>query len=413
MTAADAAGSTDVRRLADWDDGRLRSLAAEYGTPLYVQDLDRVRENYERVAAAFPEADVLYAVKANADGAVLEALREAGAGAECASAGEVSRALGAGFSADEIHYTAVNPPARDLDFVLDAAPEATFVVGARDTIDRLAERGFDGRLALRVHPGVGAGHSEEVATGADAKFGVPHDEAADVLGDAADRGFDVVGVHAHAGSGILDAGDLDSHRQVLDRLAAVARSAPVDLEFVDVGGGLGVPYRPEESALDLAAVADATRDALAGVDADLLLEPGRYLVADAGVLLTEVNTVKPTGGSTLAGVDAGMTDLLRPALYDAHHEVRSLAADADARASDSVSVVGPICESTDVLAADRDLPAPARGDLLAVGNAGAYGIEMASNYNSRPRPAVVALDGGDDRLAREREPLGALTRLER
>jgi len=252
-----------------------------------------------------------------------------------------------------------------------------------------------------------------VATGADAKFGVPHDEAADVLGDAADRGFDVVGVHAHAGSGILDAEDLDSHRQVLDRLATVARSAPVDLEFVDVGGGLGVPYRPEESALDLTGVADATRDALDGVDADLVLEPGRYLVADAGVLLTEVNTVKPTGGSTLAGVDAGMTDLLRPALYDAHHEVRSLAPEADSRASGAVSVVGPICESTDVLAADRDLPAPERGDLLAVGNAGAYGIEMASNYNSRPRPAVVALDGGDDRLAREREPLAALTRLER
>jgi diaminopimelate decarboxylase len=413
VTAADAAEDGDVRRLAHWDADRLRGLAAEYGTPLYVQDLDRVRANYERVAAAFPDADVLYAVKANADRSLLDALREAGAGAECASAGEVSRALDAGFSASEIHYTAVNPPARDLDFVLDAAPEATFVVGARDTVDRLAERGFGGRLALRVHPGVGAGHSDDVATGADAKFGVPHDEAADVLADAAERRFDVVGVHAHAGSGILDAGDLQSHREVLDRLAEVARNAPVNLEFVDVGGGLGVPYRPEESALDLAAVADATRDALAGVDAELVLEPGRYLVADAGVLLTEVNTVKPTGGATLAGVDAGMTDLLRPALYDAHHEVRSLAPDASDRRSAQVSVVGPICESTDVLADDRDLPSPERGDLLAVGNAGAYGIEMASNYNSRPRPAVVALVGEESRLAREREPLGALTRFER
>jgi len=413
VTTPDAAESGDVRRLADWAGDRLRSLAGEYGTPLYVQDLDRVRANYERVAAAFPDADVLYAVKANAGRSVLEALREAGAGAECASAGEVSRALDAGFEPSDVHYTAVNPPARDLDYVLDAAPEATVVVGARDAVDRLAERGFGGRLALRVHPGVGAGHSDEVATGADAKFGVPHDEAAAVLADAVDRGFDVVGVHAHAGSGILDADDLAAHREVLDRIAAVARSAPADLEFVDIGGGLGVPYRPEDRPLDLGAVADAVRTALAGVDADLVLEPGRYLVADAGVLLTEVNTVKPTGGSTLAGVDAGMTDLLRPALYDARHEVRSLAPEADARARDSVSVVGPICESTDVLAADRDLPAPERGDLLAVGNAGAYGVEMASNYNSRPRPAVVALDGGDDRLAREREPLGALTRLER
>jgi len=415
VNPADAAGDTgDARRLADWDADRLRSLAADYGTPLYVQDLDRVRANYERVAGAFPEADVLYALKANAGRAVLAALRGAGADAECASAGEVSRALDAGFEPAEVHYTAVNPPARDLEFVLDAAPEATFVVGARDTLDRLAERGFDGRLALRVHPGVGAGHSDDVATGGDAKFGVPHDEAPGVLADAADRGFDVVGVHAHAGSGILDAGDLDAHHRVLDRLAAVARSAPVDLEFVDVGGGLGVPYRPAEPALDLGAVADAVRSALDGVDADLVLEPGRYFVADAGVLLTEVNTVKSADGETLAGVDAGMTDLLRPALYDAHHEVRSLAPDAGARpSSDSVSVVGPICESTDVLAADRGLPAPARGDLLAVGNAGAYGVEMASNYNSRPRPAVVALEGGGDRLARERESLGALTELER
>nr|WP_272904776.1 diaminopimelate decarboxylase [Halobacterium sp. TGN-42-S1] len=392
----------------------MRSLAGEYGSPLYVQDLDRVRANYERVAAAFPDADVLYAVKANAGGSVLDALRDVGAGAECASAGEVSRALAAGFQPGEIHYTAVNPPARDLDYVLDAAPGATVVVGARDTLDRLEERGFDGRLALRVHPGVGAGHSDEVATGADAKFGVPHDDAPGVLAGAAERGFDVVGVHAHAGSGILDAADLDSHREVLDRIATVARSAPVDLEFVDVGGGLGVPYRPDERPLDLGAVANAVRTALADVDADLVLEPGRYLVADAGVLLAEVNTVKPTGGATLAGVDAGMTDLLRPALYDAHHEVRSLAPDASDRDTERVSVVGPICESTDVLAADRSLPAPARGDLFAVGNAGAYGVEMASNYNSRPRPAVVALDGGgDDRLAREREPLESLTRLER
>jgi len=402
-----------VRRLADWSASDLRGLAAEYGTPLYVQDLDRVRENYDRLAAAFPDANVHYAVKANAGRAVLEALREAGAGAECASAGEVHRALDAGYGADEIHYTAVNPPERDLDYVLDAAPDATFVVGARDTIDRLAERGFDGRLAVRVHPGVGAGHSDEVATGADAKFGVPHDRAAAVLRRADARGFDVVGVHAHVGSGMLSESDVAAHREVVERLAEVAREAPVELEFVDVGGGFGVPYRPDEDPLDLDAVADATRDALADVDAELVVEPGRFFVADAGVLLTEVNTVKRTDGPTLAGVDAGMTTLLRPALYGAHHEVRALARDAHDRPARTVTVVGPICESTDVLAERRRLPRPERGDLLAVGNAGAYGVEMASQYNSRPRPAVAVLDGGDDRLARERDSLSDLTTPER
>jgi diaminopimelate decarboxylase len=408
-----ATGNASVRRLADWSEARLRDLAAEFGTPLYVQDLDRVREHYDRVAGAFPDADVHYAVKANAGRAVLETLRDAGAGAECASAGEVYRALDAGFDPSEIHYTAVNPPAADLEYVLDAAPDATFVVGARDTVDRLAERDFDGRLALRVHPEVGAGHSEAVATGADAKFGVPYDEAAGVLGDAADRGFDVVGVHAHVGSGMLDESDVASHREVVERLAQVAGDTPVDLEFVDVGGGLGVPYHPDEDPLDLDVVATATREVLDDIDAQLVVEPGRYLVADAGVLLTEVNTVKPTDGPTLAGVDAGMTTLLRPALYDAFHDVRSLADDADDRAEDTVTVVGPICESTDVLAEDRPLPRPERGDLLAVGNAGAYGIEMASQYNSRPRPAVVALDGDDASIARDRETLADLTTPQR
>ncbi|WP_232701056.1 diaminopimelate decarboxylase [Halobacterium wangiae] len=402
-----------VRRLADWSAAELRALADEYGTPLYVQDLDRTRQNFDRVAAAFPDADVHYAVKANAGRAVLRALREAGASAECAAAGEVFRAIEAGYDPREVHYTAVNPPDADLDYVLDAAPEATFVVGARDTIDRLAERGFAGRLALRVHPGVGAGHSADVATGADAKFGVPHDEAASVLGEAAERGFDVVGIHAHVGSGMLDESDVASHREVVERLVEVARESPVDLSFVDVGGGFGVPYHPQEEPLDLESVAATTRDVLADVDAAIVVEPGRYLVADAGVLLTEVNTVKPTDGATLAGVDAGMTTLLRPALYGAHHEVRSLDADAADRDEDLVSVVGPICESTDVLAEDRRLPHPERGDLLAVGNAGAYGIEMVSQYNSRPRPAVVAVEGGDDRLVRERDELSTLTAPER
>ncbi|MFB6135178.1 MAG: diaminopimelate decarboxylase [Halobacteriaceae archaeon] len=401
-----------VRRLADWSPTRLRDLAAEFGTPLYVLDRERVRENYARLSAAFPDADVLYAAKANAGAHVLGTLADAGAGVECASAGEVRRALDAGFDPADCHYTAVNPPADDLDYVVETAaehPGLTVTANARDDVERLDERGFRGRFCLRVHPGVGAGHSEAVATGADAKFGVPRREAAGVLRDAADRGFDVVGVHAHAGSGI-GGEDLAEHRRVVERVGDVARASPVPLEFVDVGGGFGVPYRPGEPPLDLDAVAAETRDALGDLDARLVVEPGRYLVADAGVLLTRVNTVKD--GGSLAGVDAGMTTLLRPALYGSHHEVRNVAADAADRATERVTVVGPVCESTDVLAADRDLPGPERGDLLAVGNAGAYGFEMASQYNSRPRPAVVALDGGTARVARRRETVADLTDAE-
>ncbi|WP_440007411.1 diaminopimelate decarboxylase [Halomicrococcus sp. SG-WS-1] len=407
----DAAGasarSTDaenppVRRLADWDDAALAGLADEHGTPLYVLDLDRVRRNYRRFAAAFPDAAVHYAAKANTARPVLRTLEAEGAGVECASAGELERALDAGFPGERVHYTAVNPPAGDLDRAVELAaehPELTITAGAEDTLDRLAERGYDGRLCLRVNPGVGAGHHEKVRTGADAKFGVPVERAADLLADAAET-FDVVGVHAHAGSGI-SGDDLSAHRELVARMGDLARDAPVDLEFVDVGGGFGVPYAPDDPPLDLAAVADATREALGAVDADLVVEPGRYLVADAGVLLARVNTVKETPETTVVGVDAGMTTLARPALYDARHEVRTLGGgSADGRVE--ATVTGPICESADTFG-EHALADPERGDVLAVGNAGAYGYEMASQYNSRPRPATVVVDGDRSAVARERE----------
>ncbi|UIO98427.1 diaminopimelate decarboxylase [Halobaculum sp. CBA1158] len=419
--ARDADGGPAIRRLADWDADQLRELADDHGTPLYVTDLDRVAENCARLRAAFPDADVKYAVKAHTGRAVLETVRGSGLDAECASAGEVGRALDAGFGGGGVDYTAVNPPARDLDAVVEwweEHPDLTITVGARDTLDRLADRGFDGGVCVRVNPGVGAGHHEKVRTGAAPKFGVPYDRAAEVIADARDR-FEVVGIHAHAGSGIHGEEDLAAHRDLVSRMGDLARAVDdADLEFVDVGGGFGVPYREDDPALDLDAVADATREALGEIDATLAVEPGRYVVADAGVLLTTVNTVKPTPETTVAGVDAGMTDLLRPAMYDAYHAIRNLAA-ADAadatgdaaagREVGPVTVAGPICETGDTFCDGRELPVPARGDLLAVGNAGAYGYEMASTYNSRPRPSEVSLAGD---VLRERETLAGVTRLE-
>ncbi|ELY90486.1 diaminopimelate decarboxylase [Natrinema altunense] len=418
----DVGGSPPVRRLSEWDAAELQPLAAEYGSPLYVLDLERVRQNYRRLEAAFPDADVLYAVKANALGDVLSTLYEEGAGLECASAGEVQRALAAGAPGSEIHYTAVNPPAGDLDWIVDAwaeHPDLTVTAGSVDTIDRLADRGYDGRLCLRVNPGIDAGHHEKVRTGAAAKFGVPAERAVDVLEDAAGRGFDVVGVHAHVGSGVSSE-QRDAHREFVARMGDLARDAAGavgGLEFVDIGGGFGVPYREDEDPLNLESVADATRDALGKVDAALTIEPGRYFVADAGVLLTTVNTVKAARETTVTGVDAGLTTLLRPAMYDAYHPIRNLTADANERGSSRErspqTVAGPICESGDVFCTARDLPDSERGDRLAIGNAGAYGYEMASQYNTRPRPASVVLDDGDVRLARRRETIADVTRPER
>ncbi len=242
-TDGETGDDPSVRRVSDWDAATLRELADVHETPLYVQDLDRVRENCGRLRAAFPDADVRYAVKAHTGQAVLEAVRDAGLDAECASAGEVDRALAAGFDGARLHYTAVNPPARDLDYVAGVAetdPALTVTVGAVDTLDRLAERGYDGRVCVRVNPGVGAGHHEKVTTGGAAKFGIPYDRAAEAARDAAER-FDVVGVHAHAGSGI-DPDQLDSHRELVARMGELAREltdpddagvAPLDLD-VDV-----------------------------------------------------------------------------------------------------------------------------------------------------------------------------------
>ena len=454
-----------IRRLADWSAERLVALADDHDAPLYVLDLDRVRENYRRMARAFPDAEVHYAAKANTVRPVLQALADEGAGIECASAGEFQRALeacsaserassaerssadsraaeprddggrreqDAGLPGERVQYTAVNPPDRDLDRAVELAaehPDVTVTAGAADTVERLAERGYDGRLCIRVNPGVGAGHHEKVATGADAKFGVPYD-AVPALAESASEGFDVVGIHAHAGSGISGE-DLSAHRELVSRMGDLARDLAdrgIDLEFVDIGGGFGVPYYPDEEPLDLDAVAEATREAAGEFDATLAVEPGRYLVADAGVLLTRVNTVKEAPGATVVGIGAGMTTLARPAIYDAHHEIRNLSADWDRgrqeegdgdtseggeeRPVRDVTVAGPVCESSDTLG-EHALAAPERGDLLAIGNAGAYGYEMASQYNTRPRPASVVLAEGSATLARRRETIADVTRVER
>ena len=412
-------GGPAVRRLAAWDADDLLALAAEYDTPLYVLDRDRVAENCARLLAAFPDAEISYAMKAHAGRPVLRTVREAGLDAECASAGEVERAFAAGFPGDRIRYTAVNPPARDLDRVVERwreSPDLTITVGAADTADRLRDRGFDGRLCVRANPGVGAGHHEKVRTGANAKFGIPIERVPDLAAAwAAD--FDLVGVHAHAGSGI-SGDDLSAHRELVSQMGDLARdveSRTGSLEFVTVGGGFGVPYREDDPPLDLDSVAEATRTALGDVEATLSVEPGRYVVADASVLLTRVNTVKRARDATVVGVDAGMTALLRPAMYDAYHPIRNLSADAAGgpRETTPVTVAGPICESADVLCEQRPLSRPDRGEILAIGNAGAYGYEMSNTYNSRPRPAEVARSGTTVRIARRRETVSELTELER
>ncbi len=402
--------SPAVRRLSGWDHDRLLGLAADHSTPLYVIDLDRVRENYRRFAAAFPDAEVKYAAKAHTGSAVLSTLLELGVDIECAAAGELRRSIRAGSDPNALQYTAVNPPDADLDCAVELAadnPGLTITAGARDTFDRLAARGYDGRVAIRINPGIGTGHHDKVATGKDAKFGIPYDSVPGMAESVRSR-FDLVGIHAHVGSGVLQ-DDLDDHCRALARVAEMARAVG-DLEFVDFGGGFGVPYREDEDPLDMGTVGERVRSSISPLEAEVVLEPGRYIVADAGCLLTEVNTVKEAPSTTVVGVDASLATMIRPAMFDAYHPIRNIS--APERETRAVSVGGPCCTSADVFCTDRPLASPERGDLLAIGNVGAYGYELANNFHSMPRPAEVAIDGTDTRITRRRETFEDLVRLE-
>jgi len=404
--------SPPIRRLADWDHDQLLELAAEYDTPLYVLDPERVQENYRRFSAAFPDAHVMYAAKAHTGQAVLSALLEAGADIECAAAGELQRAIQAGADPDTLQYTAVNPPDRDLDYAVDLAsdhPGLTITAGARDTFDRLEARGYDGRVAIRINPGIGTGHHEKVATGKDAKFGIPYDEVPEVADDVRER-FDLVGIHAHAGSGVLH-DDLEDHCRAIAKVADLARDVgDDDLEFVDFGGGFGVPYREDEEPLDMELVGEKVRDAVGDLSAQIKLEPGRYVVADAELILTTVNTVKETPAATVVGVDASLATMIRPAMFDSYHPIRNVS--APERDDHPVAIGGPCCTSADVFATDRPVARPEREDVLAIGNCGAYGYELANQFHSQPRPAEVAIEGDDVRVVRRRETMADVTRVE-
>ena len=406
------AESPPVRRLADWNHDQLLSLAEEYDTPLYVLDTDRVRENYLRFKSAFPDAHVMYAAKAHTGQAVLSTLLDAGADIECAAGGELYRAIEAGADPNTLQYTAVNPPQADLEYAVELAdeyPDMTITAGARDTFDRLEALGYDGRLAIRINPGIGTGHHEKVATGKDAKFGIPAEEVPVLAAELRER-FDLVGIHAHVGSGVLHE-DLDDHCRAISRIGDVARQVG-ELEFVDIGGGFGVPYREDETPLDMAVVGERVRDAIGPLDAQLKLEPGRYIVADAELILTRVNTVKETPQATVVGVDASLATLIRPAMFDSYHPIRNMS--SPERDPQPVSVGGPCCTSADVFCTDRPIAMPEREEILAIGNAGAYGYELANQFHSQPRPAEVAMSADDGvRVVRKRETLDDVLRVER
>jgi diaminopimelate decarboxylase len=390
----------------------LDEVVADAGTPTYVYALDAVAAAYRRVAAAFAPIGgrVLYAVKANSNLAVLATLARHGAGFDVVSGGELLRVLRAGGDPAATVFASVGKTARELALAVDHG--VTVHVESADELAALravaAGLGRPARFAIRVNPDVEVDTHANIQTGHDeAKFGVPVAVARELLASAARGGLPglhPVGVHVHVGSQLPDPDGMAAGARVGLEVLEAGRAAGLALDWLDVGGGLPVDYAggsapgPEPFAAALAPV-------VAGNGVRLGIEPGRALVARAGALVARVLYRKHRSAGRMLVVDTGMHHLLRPALYQAVHRVLPVAA---APESGPTEVVGPICESTDVLAAAADLPDLAPGDLVAIMDAGAYGMTMASNYNSQPRPAELVVEGGAARVARRRETWGEL-----
>ena len=404
----------------------LRAVAEGAGTPCFVYARRTLEMHHDRLAEAFAGVEHLlcFSVKACPNLAVLDVLRRRGAGFDVVSGGELRRALRAGADPGKIVFAGVGKTAAEMALGLEAGILMFNVEsgGELDLLDRVArEMGARADIALRVNPDVDPGTHTYVSTGKrESKFGIDLATAERLLaGLPARRGVRMVGVHAHIGSQITEVGP---HAEALGKAIAFAgraKAAGNPISWLNMGGGFGIYYRGGE-ARPAKEFGEALVPLVKAAGLRLLMEPGRFIAGNAGVLLARVLFVKESGDRRFVVVDAAMNDLLRPALYGAHHRVWPVEApfpesEAEARRADCVTcdVVGPICETGDFLAKDRLLPAVKEGDLLAVFSAGAYGMAMSSNYNSRPRAAEVLVDGARWTVVRERENFEDLVRGER
>lgn len=391
-------------------------IAGRFGTPVMVTDEAALRENYRALHRAFNDkfpTRINYACKANTNLALLRVLEQEGSCIDAVSIGEVESCLRAGFSPDRILYTGVSVSDEEMRQVVER--KVPINVDSIGQLRRLAAIDSHHPISLRVNPDVGSGHSQKVVTGTKgAKFGIPKEGILAAFSEAVRLGFHPRGLHAHTGSGGSDPTVFGRVTEVLVEIFERVRGElGIDLEFLDIGGGIGIPYRPGELSADLDAIAAEVADKLKGSSVrQLVIEPGRYIVADTTVLLTRVNDVKSTPVKDYLLVDAGFNTLIRPAFYDSYHHV-AVANRFGQRAELKYDVAGPLCETGDYLAKERYLPKVEPGDLLCVYDVGAYGFSMSSNYNSRPRCAEVLVADRKLSLTREREDLRDLFRRQK
>ncbi len=410
-------------------DVALEALAAEVGTPFYVYSADALEHGYRFFAEALSglPATICYALKANSNQAVIRTFAALGAGADVVSEGELRRALAAGVPAQKIVFAGVGKTGSELAAGLDAGI-LQFNVESLSELKLLSEvataRGVTAPVALRVNPDVDAGTLEKITTGrADSKFGIDATQARDfLLANPEIPGIRVEGLAVHIGSQLTD---VAPYRLAFERLIALyndLRGAGLPLKRLDFGGGIGIDYQHRVPGLDAAdldaadladhavsqadarvsAYAEMVRGLVKDLEAELVFEPGRLLVGNAGMLVTRVIYVKDSGPRRFVIIDAAMNDLIRPSLYEAWHEIIPLRAPAPGAELWPVDVVGPVCESTDTFAKQRPMPPVAEGDLLAFSSAGAYSFVMASTYNSRPLPPEILVRGDHHALVRAR-----------
>jgi len=399
------------------EDVDITALAGKVGTPFYVYSAATLRRHVQVMREAFAplEALVAYAMKANSNQAVLKVIAGEGAGADVVSGGELERAVAAGIPASKIVFSGVGKTVAEMRRGLELSIKC-FNLESEPELERLSEiaasMGKVAPVSVRINPDVDAGTHAKISTGKkENKFGIPFVRAREVYARiAALPGVEAVGIDMHIGSQITDMRPFDNAYALLAELVRDLRGQGHRIRHVDVGGGLGIPYHQDQDAPPLPKeYAEIVKRHLGKLDAEIVLEPGRLIVGNAGILVTRVEYVKE-GDKTFVIVDAAMNDLIRPTLYEAHHDVQPV------RQSNlspiTADVVGPVCETGDYLALGRRMPGVKEGDLLSVMTAGAYGAVMASTYNSRPLIPEVLVDGDKWHVIRPRKSIEELIALD-
>ena len=403
------------------EDVSVADIAREVGTPFYCYSTATLERHYKVFAGAFSGIDtmVCYAMKANSNQAVLTTLARLGAGMDVVSEGELRRAIAAGVPGERIMFSGVGKTAAELAFALDH-DILCFNVESEPELERLSDvataKGKTARISLRINPDVDARTHAKISTGkAENKFGIPWQRARAVYGRAAALpGIEVTGIDMHIGSQITELEPFDAAFARLGELIATLRADGHTIEHVDLGGGLGIPYRGNNEPPPLPdAYATVVRKHVEELDCRIIFEPGRLIAGNAGILVSEVIYVKQGADKTFVIVDAAMNDLVRPTLYEAWHEIGPVAEPAPDAPRMVADIVGPVCETGDYLGHGRDLPALKSGDLIAVYSAGAYGAVQAGTYNSRRLVPEVLVNGSEFAVVRPRPSYDDLIGLDR